>query len=94
MLPKQLVFEGVINGIAGKKPEALMEAIYSGVKSAYISHKLPFAEVSLVGINPYGLGIFLEWQMLSVVYLAELLALNAFDQPNVEDYKKITKQIF
>jgi glucose-6-phosphate isomerase len=32
-------------------------------------------------------------RMRETMYVAELLNLNAFDQPNVEDYKKKTKAI-
>ena len=92
-VPASLIFKNVISGINGKQPVELMDAIYQGVRSAYGKHKLPFAEVGFHAINPYTLGMFLSWQMLSVVYLAELLHVNAFDQPNVEDYKKVTKQI-
>ncbi len=79
--------------LEGKSPEVIMEAIFLGVKDAYRSHRLPFGEIILTERSPYMLGVFLEWQMLTVMYLGRIWDINTFDQPNVEDYKKITRAI-
>ena len=92
-VPSSVIFKRVIEGINGKGPDELMDAIYTGVKAAYAKHKLPTAEVTFPTVNAYMVGMFMSWQMLSVMYLAELLGVNAFDQPNVEDYKQVTKLI-
>ena len=92
-VPSRGLLPGLIKGIEGKSPEAIMSAIYEGVKGAYTSHKLPFGEVRLPSVSPYTLGMLLEWQMLTVMYLGELMHVNIFDQPNVEDYKKVTREI-
>lgn len=91
-VPQNGLFTSLVSGIAGKSPDSIMEAIYSGVVTAYNSHKLPYGEVTLPDVSPYSIGMFLEWQMISVMYLAQLLHVDAFDQPNVEDYKKVMRE--
>lgn len=71
----------------------VMSAIYEGVKSAYASHELPFAEISLPEISASTIGSFMQFRMMEMMYLAKLLNVNAFDQPNVEDYKTETRRI-
>ena len=39
------------------------------------------------------LGLFMAMRMREVMYIAALLEVNAFDQPNVELYKQKTKAI-
>lgn len=69
-------------------------AIYGGVVGAYNERALPyratiFDEESLA----YSLGLFMMMRMRETIYVAALLNLNAFDQPNVELYKTHTKKI-
>ncbi len=92
-VPSKGLFGGIIKGIGNKTPEVIMAAIYEGTKAAYTSHKLPFGEVRLPSVSAYTVGMLLEWQMLTVMYLGELMHVNTFDQPNVEDYKKVTRDI-
>ncbi len=92
-VPKHGLFLGLVPSVAGKSPEAIMQAIYSGTVAAYHTHRLPYCEAFLPAISPYALGMFLQWHMLAVMYLGEMWHLNTFDQPNVEDYKRVTKQL-
>ncbi len=87
------LFIDLLPQLEGKSPEVIMDAIYSGVKEAYRAHQLPFGEIDFSERSPYMLGVFLEWQMLTVMYLGRMFNVNTFDQPNVEDYKKITRVI-
>ena len=87
------VFGGIVPGIEGRSPEEVIAAIYRGVKVAYDKHKLPYGEVRIPGISPYGLGTYLAWHMMVVMYLGELMNVNVFDQPSVEDYKRATREI-
>lgn len=87
------LFTELVPGIRGRTPDEIMQAVYGGVTNAYNSHKLPYGEVMLPDVSPYSLGMFMEWQMIAVMYLAELMHVDAFDQPNVEDYKKVMRDI-
>jgi len=93
VVPTGLVLPGLVEGIEGKELSGIMSAIFDGVKEAYKKNGLPSAEVILENINEYTLGQFLQFKMFEIMYLARLLGVNAFDQPNVEDYKKETKKI-
>ncbi len=92
-LPEKLRFEGLVKGIAGKSFPGIMDAIYGGVKAAYLNNKLPFTEISLEQIDAKTVGSLLQFKMIEMMYLAKLLNVNAFDQPNVEDYKLETKKL-
>jgi len=92
-IPDELMFSEQDAPIAGKTFDEIMDAIYGGVKSAYANSELPFAEVLLKELNEISMGFFLQVKMIEIMYLAKLLGINAFDQPNVEDYKKETKKL-
>lgn len=87
------VFEGIVEDISGKRFNDIGFAILKGTQAAYINQNLPFSEIILEGINEYELGYFMQFKMLEMMYLANLLEVNAFDQPNVELYKIETKKI-
>ena len=82
---------GLVPALAEKSSGEIMEAIYQGVTAAYKAHELPHIEIELPEISAYTLGGYMEWRMATVMYLAKLMNVNAFDQPNVEDYKKVTR---
>jgi len=71
-----------------KKTNQIPQAIYEGIKKTYEEQTLPFISIELEGINERELGVFMAIQMASVMYLAQLFDINAFDQPAVEVYKK------
>jgi len=69
-------------------------ALYGGVVAAYQERSLPYRSTIFDDGNlAYSLGLFMGMRMLETMYVAELLNLNAFDQPNVELYKNETRQI-
>lgn len=71
----------------------LMEAIYEGTKGSYKKRGLLFAEAVLPELSEAALGEFLQFKMIQTMLLGKLMGVNAFDQPNVEEYKKITRRI-
>jgi glucose-6-phosphate isomerase len=79
--------------VVGRGPNDVMNAIYGGVVSAYKKHQLPLLEVTLPAVSPFTIGAYMEWRMLTTIYLARLMYVNPFDQPNVEDYKKETRRL-
>jgi glucose-6-phosphate isomerase len=68
-------------------------AIYGGVVAAYQEQMLPYRSTIFTEDLPYSLGLFMGMRMLETMYVAELMDLNAFDQPNVELYKIKTREI-
>lgn len=83
----------IVPGIHDRNMSEIMDAIYEGVKIAYTKNKLPFMEVEFPEISEHTLGQYLQMKMIEMMYLAKLLGVNPFDQPNVEDYKKETREI-
>lgn len=86
-------FEDLAPGIAGHAPCQIMEAIYHGVKETYQKRGVSFAEIELPDLSLRTIGALLQFEMCMVMHLANLLNINAFDQPNVEEYKKAVKII-
>lgn len=68
-------------------------AILDGVRQAYATQSLPYATVDLERLNAESLGACLAERMLEVIYIAELMDVDAFDQPHVELYKSETRRI-
>lgn len=66
-------------------------AMYEGVTGAYQETNLPYRATVMDDELPYELGLFMGMKMLETMYLAHLLNVNAFDQPNVELYKEKTR---
>jgi glucose-6-phosphate isomerase len=77
----------------GKSVEEILHAIYTGTIQSYTKHGLPFLEVLLPDISESSLGAFMQWKMIEVMLLGKLMGVDAFDEPNVEDYKEKTRRI-
>lgn len=92
-LPEELFMPGLVENIKGKSIADIMNAIYYGVKIAYLKNSLPHSEIVMYDISEDSLGQYLQLKMLETMYLARLLGVNAFDQPKVEDYKRETREI-
>lgn len=92
-LVQESVFAQMIPGTASRAPCQVMDAIYEGVKEAYRTRGVQFAELELPDTTLETVGAFLQFEMCMVMHLAHLLNINAFDQPNVEEYKQVTRRI-
>lgn len=92
IVPKEQLFPTLIDHLAGKSLAEIMHAIVQGVTATYQKAKLPFVECTFEKINEESLGSFLQMRMIEIMYLGELMNVNAFDQPNVEGYKVETKK--
>ena len=68
-------------------------ALYGGVIKAYQEKQLSYRATVFDENLAYSLGLFMGMRMREVMYIAKLLNLNAFDQPNVELYKNKTRAI-
>ncbi|MBI2065155.1 MAG: hypothetical protein HYT62_03835 [Candidatus Yanofskybacteria bacterium] len=92
-VPEELFMPGLVEDIEGKSVSDIMDAIYHGIKIAYIKNGLPFSEIVMHKISESTLGQYMQLKMMETMYLARLLGVNAFDQPKVEDYKRETREI-
>lgn len=71
----------------GKSFSTINRAILAGVEETYRNHQLPYAKIVLPEVNERAIGAWMQTEMLATMYHAQLLGVNAFDQPNVEEYK-------
>jgi glucose-6-phosphate isomerase len=79
--------------LRGFDVEDISTALYGGVIAAYLEKQLPYRTTVFEESLPYSLGVFMSMRLREVMYTAELLQVNAFDQPNVELYKTKTKEL-
>jgi glucose-6-phosphate isomerase len=92
-VPQDRIFPALVPMISQKSAADIMGAILEGVKIAYQKADLPYMEVVLDAIDEHSLGAYLQFKMLEMMYLGQLLNVNSFDQPNVEAYKVETKRL-
>jgi glucose-6-phosphate isomerase len=93
ILPAYKEFEHLVPHIQQKSIAHIMHAIVTGVQKAYALKNMPYCTVTLPEKNAYYIGQLLIYKMLETVFLAHLLEVNAFDQPEVETYKKEVRAI-
>lgn len=92
VLPKDLSFIPDIGFLAKKKMSSILTAEYEATAESLTENKRPHGTIELKEINEQNIGalfIFLEW---AVVYMAELMDINAFNQPGVERSKELIKE--
>lgn len=92
-MPKERIFPNLVAMISQKSAKDILEAILQGTKIAYRKKELPFMEIVLDDISQASIGEFFQFKMMEMMYLAHLMEVNAFDQPNVENYKDETKKL-
>lgn len=92
-VPSNRVFPELVSVINGKTAADITQAILEGVKVAYQKASLPYMEVGLDAVDEHSIGAYLQFKMLEMMYLGQLLNVNSFDQPSVEAYKVETKAI-
>lgn len=91
MLPQELVTGSLVPGLAGKSFSTITRAILDSTEEAYRAQQVPFAKIIFPEVNERALGAWMQMEMLATMYAAKLMGVNAFDQPNVEDYKAATR---
>ena len=70
-----------------------LDAVYTAVKESFKSKHIPFMELTLEDFSEKTLGAFIQHKMLETLYLAKLFNVNAFNQPDIEEYKLRTAEI-
>jgi len=93
MLPNYQEFESLVPHIQTKSLASIMNAILEGTKKAYFNDNRPFVSWTLPEKSAYSIGQLMQIKMLETMYLGYLLNINPFDQPEVEKYKKETRDI-
>lgn len=81
------------NFVSVEKDNKVKSAILHSVLQSYEKKKLPVAQTIFEDTSEKSLGFFMQFKMFETIFLGKLLGINAFDQPNVEDYKVNTKKL-
>lgn len=74
--------------LKGKDVRVVKNAITQGTLQAYDDQKLPYSCTVLQKCTAFEIGFLLTSLMYEVMSIGNLFDVNAFDQPNVESYKK------
>ncbi len=72
---------------------AVQHAIIQGVLASYVQAKKPYFTFDFQQGSAHDIGKFLQYKILETIYLAELMEVNPFDQPQVELYKRETRKL-
>jgi glucose-6-phosphate isomerase len=82
------LFSGMVPHLAGKTTADIDEALTYGVLAAYTGQGLSHAEYRLTACTLHELGALMARNMLEVMLAAEVIGIDAFNQPEVELYKQ------
>ncbi|MFT4249767.1 MAG: hypothetical protein ACMXYD_00155 [Candidatus Woesearchaeota archaeon] len=82
----------LVEDLADKTTKQLLEAIQEATMKAYEEANRPYKHLTLQKIHEKSIGALMQTMMLETMLQANLLGINAFDQPAVENYKKHTKE--
>ncbi len=93
-LPKHTVLGSLVGGVIdGRSTDEVLQAIFQGTQAAYAQKGHPFIDVVLDRCDEESLGAFMQWKMIEMMLLGKLFCVNTFDQPDVEEYKRVTKRL-
>jgi glucose-6-phosphate isomerase len=92
LIPKDLINDPDLDFIADKRMGDLMAAEQSATAATLIKNNCPTRIIEIVSLDEKTLGSLLMHFMLETIVAADLLGLNAFNQPAVEESKTIAKR--
>ncbi len=75
-----------------KSYDFVRTCLLKGTQTAYTNNQRAFATLTLPQVDAYTLGQCMAFKMCEIIYFATLLNINAFDQPQVESYKKAAQK--
>jgi glucose-6-phosphate isomerase len=81
----------IIPYINKKSFKHISNSIFYGLEKSFVKNKIPF-NIFEIKRHPYDIGEFLMTKMFEVLFLAYLMDVNPFNQPNVEQYKEIARR--
>lgn len=94
MLGKKTVLGSLVGGVIdSRSTDEVLQAILKGTQAAYVDKNHPFIDVVMDRMNEESLGAYMQWKMIEMMLLGKLFGVDAFDQPNVEEYKAVTKKL-
>ncbi len=67
-----------------------VSGVLNGVKNSYSRRSLPYTEFVLEDLTEKSLGYYMQYKMIETMYLGNLLGIDAFNQPAIEEYKKFS----
>lgn len=79
--------------LAGQSLVKIMNIEQQAVAASLMKNQRANGTIILPEINEYYLGQLFQFFELATVYLGELLGINVFDQPGVEDSKKLMRKM-
>ena len=92
-VPKFSIFQTLVPDVVGKDYEKILSSILVGTMEAYKEKAFPYIETILPRIDENSLGQYFMLKMIETVLLGKLWNVNAFDQPEVESYKKVAREL-
>jgi len=93
-LPKHTELGCLVNAVTdGRSTDEVLQAILKGTQAAYTAKGHPFIDVVFDRMDEESLGAFMQWKMIEMMFLGKLFGVDPFDQPNVEEYKMVTKKL-
>ncbi len=90
VIPKALEYIDAISFLCDKTFGQLLEAERSATEYALCKAGRPNMTIALSQVNAYTVGALLYFFEMATAYAGEMLAINAFDQPGVEEGKIAT----
>ena len=92
--PRKLVQTFIsFNDLYTKKFGDVNRAIYDATFRAHVDDGVPVLEISAKKLDEFHLGALMQFYMEACVEYCEMLNVNPFDQPGVENYKKNLQKI-
>ena len=92
-VPRIKGFQKLVPHLSGKSYATIMRAIMQGAQTAFKKRKRPFVDIELPDTSAESIGGLLQVDMVTMMLLGHLLKVNPFDQPAVEEYKKVTRKL-
>ena len=93
ILPTTSVFASLVPNLEKQPLQRISDAILDGTRHAYGEAGRTFCTATLQQLDAQSIGEIMQQNMLTMMYIAHLLGVNAFDQPAVELYKQETRRL-
>lgn len=86
-------FTKLLSQVSSHPISGVENALYKAARETFVDLGINFDEFEFRDISLEELGMFMQFKMIETVILGHIAGVNAFDQPDVEGYKKKTKSI-